>query len=78
MIDADKVKEFASNLLPIDVIAILLDVDEYLLREAISDKKSCVSKAYRLGQALTISEIRKQEVELAKAGSPLAVQNIRN
>lgn len=78
MINVDKIKELSSYLLPIDIIATLLDVDEYKLRDAIDDKASEISKAYYLGQAQTVADIRKQEVELAKAGSPLAVQNVGN
>lgn len=76
MINIDKLKEYAADLLPIETIAILLNVDELLLREAISDRATDISGAYYLGQAETIAAIRKQEVELAKAGSPLAVENV--
>lgn len=72
----DKLKEYAADLLPIDAIAILLEIDELLLRELISDHTSEASKAYYFGQAETIAAIHKQEVELAKAGSPLAVENV--
>ena len=72
----EKLKELAADLLPIETISILLDVDELILREVISDRTSEASRAYYLGQAETIAAIRKQEVELAKAGSPLAVENV--
>ena len=76
MIDIKKLKEYAADLLPVDMIAILLNIDEIVLQEAISDRSSDASKVYYLGQAETIAAIRKQEVELAKAGSPLAVENV--
>ena len=76
MINVEKLKEYAADLLPIETIAILLNEDELLLREAISDRATAISRAYYLGQAETIAAIRKQEVELAKAGSPLAVENV--
>ncbi len=76
MIDIEKIKEYAADLLPIDVIAVLLNVDEFTLRDAISDRRSEVSIAYYRGQAETIAAVRKQEVELAKAGSPLAVEMV--
>lgn len=76
MTDIDKLKEYAADLLPIETIAVLLDVEEILLREAIFDRSTDVSRAYFRGQAETIAAIRKQEVELAKAGSPLAVENV--
>lgn len=78
MIDLDKIRELAGDLLPIDLIATLVDVDETRLRDAIHDRKSEISRAYHLGKAKTMAAIRKQEVELAKAGSPLAVQNVNS
>lgn len=78
MIDLEKLKEYASNLLPINIIAVLLDVNEYEFRDMISDRKSEVSRTYYRGQAETIAAIRKQEIELAKTGSPLSVENIES
>ena len=72
--DLEKLKELAGDLLPIDLIATLLDVDELILREAISNRHSTASRAYYLGKAETIAAIRKQEIELAKAGSPFALE----
>ncbi|MEA5063249.1 MAG: hypothetical protein VB054_07970 [Petrimonas sp.] len=73
--DLEKLKELAGDLLPIDIIATLLDADELILREFIADKHSKISKAYHLGKAQTIAAIRKQEIEMAKAGSPFAIEN---
>ena len=73
--DLEKLKELAGDLLPIDLIATLLDVDELILREAISNRHSTASRAYHLGKAETIAAIRKQEIELAKSGSPFAIEN---
>lgn len=70
----EKLQELAGDLLPIDLIATLLDVDELALREAIGDRHSPVSRAYHLGKAQTIAAIRKQEIELAKSGSPFAIE----
>ena len=70
----DKIKEYASYLLPIPDIAILIGMDEDELKDAIANKTSGISKAYRLGKAETILEIRKQEVALAKTGSPFAIE----
>lgn len=78
MIDTDieRLKELASDLLPLDLIAILLDVDEIDLREAVDNRQSPASIAYYTGKAETIAEIRRQEVKLAKAGSPFAIEQI--
>ena len=53
---------------------VLLDVDERRLREIISDKSHPASIAYRKGKAERALQIRQNELELAEAGSPLAVQ----
>ena len=70
----DLIKEYASYLLPIPEIATLIGMDEDELKEAIADKTSEISRAYRLGKAETILDVRKQEVALAKAGSPFAIE----
>ena len=61
----DRIKELATMLTPVSDIAVLMDVDERRLREIISAKSHPASIAYRKGKA---------ELELAEAGSPLAVQ----
>lgn len=70
--------EYASLLMTISEIAILLDVDEDELREDIADKTSEVSKAYKSGKIKTILELHRQEIELAKLGSPLSVEITHN
>ena len=77
-IDIEKLSEYAACLLPVPEIAILLDIEEFYLLEAIRDKANPVSKAYFRAKAETLATIRKQEVELAKAGSPLALENVAN
>lgn len=70
-----KIEELASNLMPIDCIAILTDIDEDLLRQDIASKNNPAGKAYRLGKAKTMLEIQRQEINLAKLASPAAVEN---
>lgn len=70
-----EIKEYASNLMTIEDIAVLCGIDEDKFREQLSDKKSRVSIAYRKGKALTTLEIHKQEINLAKLASPVAVEN---
>lgn len=70
----DKIKELATMLTPVSDIAVLMDVDERRLREIISDKSHPASIAYRKGKAERALQIRQNELELAEAGSPLAVQ----
>ena len=68
------VRELAEALTPVSDIAALLDVDESMLREELCNKLSPLRKAYDKGKATTALALRKQELELAKVGSPLAVQ----
>ena len=70
----ENVRELAKALTPVSDIAALLDVDESMLREELSNKLSPLRKAYDKGKATTALALRMQELELAKVGSPLAVQ----
>lgn len=70
----EKIKELSSFLTPISDIAILLDINEDMLRMELSDKKSIARKAYFTAKAETSLKLRQQEIELANVGSPLAVQ----
>ena len=70
----DKVKELATCLTPISDMAVLLDMDVDELLMAIRDTKSPLSRAYHHAKATTALQLRKQEIELANVGSPLAVQ----
>lgn len=71
----NKVEEYAGYLMQPSEIAILIDTDEEIFKEEIRKKGSQLSKAYFKGKTNTILEIRKQEVELAKVGSPMAVEH---
>lgn len=72
----DCIKELASMLTPVSDIAVLMDIDERRFREILSDKSHPASLAYRKGKAERALQIRQNELELAEAGSPLAVQLI--
>lgn len=69
----ERVKELAGYLTPISDMAVLLDVDADRLRLDILDKTSAVSRAYYHAKASTALKLRRQEIELANVGSPLAV-----
>jgi uncharacterized protein HemY len=73
----EKVEEYASLLLTIDEIAILLDIDAADLRREIRGGKSAMAKAYQRGKLKTIVEIRRQQVMFAQKGSP-AAENLVN
>ncbi|WP_294457598.1 hypothetical protein [uncultured Bacteroides sp.] len=72
----DRIKELASMLTPVSDIAVLMDIDERRFRDILSDKSHPASLAYRKGKAERALQIRQNELELAEAGSPLAVQLI--
>lgn len=63
-------------LTPVSDIAVLMDIDERRFREILSDRSHLASLAYRKGKAERALQIRQNELELAEAGSPLAVQLI--
>ncbi len=69
-----KIAELAKELTPISEMAALLDINEELLRMAINDKSSEIRRVYMRAKAETAREFRKHEIELAKVGSPIAVQ----
>lgn len=73
-----KIGEYASLLMTITDIAVLIDIDEDFLRNDIAIKSSEVSKVYRLNKAQTILELHRQEIELAKLGSPISVEITNN
>jgi hypothetical protein len=73
----EMVEKHAALLLELDDIAILIDVDCDELKADISNKYSEVSKRYRKGQLTTIVDLHKQEIDLAKLGSPMAMENTR-
>lgn len=70
----DRVAELAAQLTPVSDIAAILDIDEDDLRMALADKGSDIRKAYMKARAETALMLRNQEIQLAKLGSPLAVQ----
>lgn len=72
-----QIEELAAILTPISEMAVLLDVDADELRNEIRYRKSPVSRAYYRAKAETSTRLRRQELELANVGSPLAVQQVR-
>lgn len=68
------IAELAAALTPVEDIAVLLDIDADELRMQLADTSSPVRKAYLKARANTALMLRKQEIELARVGSPLAVQ----
>jgi len=74
----DHVERLASIYMKISDIALIIEVDPSVLRADIADEQTEVSRRYRRGKALSKVELHKQEMQLAKVGSPLALENARN
>lgn len=70
----DRVTELAADLTPVSDIAVFLDVNEDLLRMELRSPSSPLGRAYRRTKAETSLALRRQELALARVGSPLAVQ----
>lgn len=70
----EKITQLAADLTPPTEIAVLLDIDLDRLRAELADKHSPVKAAYYKGKAETAHMLRRQELEFARVGSPLAVQ----
>ena len=62
-------EDFAYNLIPIDFMAIMMEVDELDLREAINDRKSEEHNAYYKGYGRMMLETRKSIIRSAQNGS---------
>lgn len=69
-----RIEDLAEALTTISEVSVLLDIDEDILREDMADRKSDVSRTYHRGMAKTALQLRRNELELASAGSPAAVQ----
>lgn len=75
--DRDKIQlieDLASKLTPLRDIAVLTGIGEDALRIEMEDPSSPARCAYLRGKARTALELRQRELELARIGSPLAVQ----
>lgn len=71
------IEKLASIYLPISDIALILELDEMVLREDIQCQANPASRAYRKGKAISKVALHQQEMNLAKVGSPLALDNAR-
>ena len=74
----ERVEQLASIYMKPSDIALIIEVDPTVLRADIADELSEVSRRYRRGKAISKVELHKQEMQLAKVGSPLALENARN
>ncbi len=72
-----KIEEYAGLLTSISDIAVLLDLNEDILRDDITNKFTNVSLRYRKAKAATELQLRRQEIDLAKLGSPIAIDLVQ-
>lgn len=70
----NKIDEYAGLLMTITDIAILMNIDEDELRSDIADKSNNVYRTYRLSKIRIILALHRQEIDLAKLGSPVAIE----
>jgi len=72
-----KIEEYAGLLTSISDIAVLIDSNEDELRDDIALKTTAVSNRYRKAKAATELELRREEIALAKLGSPIAIELVQ-
>jgi hypothetical protein len=72
-----QIEQLASLYMTVSDIAIILDKNAELLRRDINTKDNPAYDAYRRGKVSSKILLRKQEMQLAKVGSPLALDNVR-
>ena len=75
-IDGELFERLVRALTPIADIAVLMNVDEVILRDNIEDPNTPVSKAFRRIRAQTALEIRERNNEYMEAGSPSATEKV--
>lgn len=73
---AERIAELTAALTPITDMALLLDLSPYELSAMLNDYDSPESRAYRKTKAQVALDMRIQDIELARAGSPTAAQNV--
>lgn len=71
------IEEWAEIYLPISDMAVILDIPAHQLRTDISDINHPAHKAYHKGKIMSKVKLHKQEMDLARIGSPLALQNTK-
>ena len=72
-----EIERLAGYFVPVSDIAVVLDIPPALLRDRLADPESPEALAYRRGKAKAKIALKAQEMELAKVGSPLGLQSVR-
>lgn len=74
----DNIEKCATVYLPITDIALIIEVDPNELRADIASEGSEARRKYLRGKAISKLQLHQQEMQLAKVGSPLALQTANN
>lgn len=75
---AERIERMASYFVPISDMAVILEIDPHSLRERITDSDSEEARAYMRGKAKSRIALRAQEMELARVGSPMGMNAVRD
>ena len=73
----NEIKKMASVYMTITEMASIMEISKEDLKNDILMEGSPANRAYYSGKNSTKLLLRKQEMELAKVGSPLALENCR-
>lgn len=73
----ENIQKYASIYLPVSDIALLIDVHADELRDEIRNRSTPASIAYHKGKVVSRVALHNQEMQLAKVGSPAAIENAR-
>lgn len=73
----NEIKKMASVYMTITEMASIMEISKEELKNDILMEGSPANRAYYSGKNSTKLLLRKQEMELAKVGSPLALENCR-
>lgn len=75
--ELEQIEQLASLYLSVTDIATVMGVRPEELRKQIRFKDDPVAIAYQKGKTMRKVQLRKQEIQLAQVGSPLALENAR-
>lgn len=75
--ELEQIEQLASLYLPVTDIATVMGMRPEELRKQIRIKDDPVAIAYQKGKTMRKVQLRKQEIQLAQVGSPLALENAR-
>ena len=75
--ELEQIEQMASLYLSVTDIATVLNKRPEELRREIRTKDSPAARAYQKGKTMRKVQLRKQEIQLAQVGSPLALENAR-